>query len=48
MTVVDLLRGFEPWQVALLVGAASFIVWGRAWFSESCTSHFSSHCHSSR
>lgn len=33
MTLVDVFRAFEPWQVALLLAVGSFIVWGRQWFS---------------
>lgn len=33
MTLFDALRACEPWQFAVVFGAAAFLLWGRQWFS---------------
>jgi len=33
MTLFDVFRAFELWQVAIFLAAGAFVVWGRTWFS---------------
>ncbi len=33
MTLFDALRACEPWQLAVVLSALAFILWGRKWFT---------------